>query len=1062
MATSSSVSRRDFLKLAAGGFAAGSVMALVDVEPARVRAQTLKIAGARDVPSICPYCGVGCGTLISVREGQIVNIEGNPDHPINRGGLCSKGAATFQLIVNSLRQTRALYRRPGGTNWEPIDLERAMDMIAERVKRTRDETFVEFVSTRNADGKMTRKRVNHTPAIFSLGGATMDNEWNYVHAKLLRGLGVVAIENQARLCHSSTVPALGVSFGRGGATTFEQDLQHADAVLIMGSNMAECHPIAFRWVMQAKARGGTIIHVDPRFTRTSAQANIYSPLRAGTDIVYLGALINYVINSRRWNNEPFFKEYVVNYTNAPMLINAEYRGPDDLGGLFQGFDPETRRYNNDSWAYQTVDNRPLEDRTLQDPQTVFQILKRHYARYTPELVEHVCGVPRATFLRVAEALLTNSGPEHTSVICYAMGWTQHTTGVQLIRTAAILQLLLGNIGRPGGGIMALRGHATVQGSSDIATLYNIHPGYLNTPSVLKNHDTLRDYIATETTPTSFWVNFPKFIVSQLKAWYGDAATAENEFGYQWLPRITGDHSHMPTFVAMAQGNIHGMFVMGQNPAVGGQNAGFQRKALGQLKWLVVRDLYETETASFWKDSPEVTSGKLRPQDIQTEVFFLPAAAIAEMDGSFTNTHRLIQWHEKAVDPPGDARSDLWFTVHLGLRLKRLYQGSTAARDQGFLNLTWDYIDPSENTGWRIKDEPSARRVLQEINGYTWNDRQLLTGFTALKDDGSTACGAWIYSGVYGPTETHPDGENKAARRKADNWVSLEWGFAWPANRRILYNRASADPAGNPWPKEQRLAQLFGTGHHRGYVYWDATADAGTDAQGNPIQGKWVGVDVPDFPVTKSPLAAAKPDGVGLECHDGASPFIMKADGKGWLFAPRGAVDGPLPAHYEPYESPVPNLVYPQQHNPLARVWETADTLAPVSSSAYPHILSTYRLAEHHLSGVMTRWLPWLAQLQPELFAEISPEMARELNIRNTDLIRISTPRGSIIAKALVTPRLRPYVINGQHIHHVGLPWHWGYKGIAVSDVANDLSAMVGDPNASIHEAKVFVCNVTRV
>jgi formate dehydrogenase major subunit len=879
--------------------------------------------------------------------------------------------------------------------------------------------------------------------------------------------------------------------GRGGATTFAMDMQHADAVMIMGSNMAECHPVAFRWVMKAKARGAKLIHVDPRFTRTSAMANTYAPLRAGSDIVFLGALVNYIINSPRWNSEPFFKEYVTTYTNAPTLINPEYKGPEELDGLFSGFNSETKKYDTKTWAYQTempqgtpttqpnqpggdaqdfasrvgklVGPPPLQDRALQDPQTAFQIMKRHYARYTPELVEQVCGTPRDTFIKVAETLLENSGPDKTSAICYAVGWTQHTSGVQLIRTATLVQLLLGNIGRPGGGILALRGHATIQGSTDIATLYNIHPGYLNTPNVNRKHDTLGDYIETEVTPTAYWANFPKFIVSQLKAWYGDAATPENQFGYDWLPKIADDYSHMPMFVAMNDGKVKGMLAMGQNPAVGGQNAGFQRKALAKLEWLVVRDLFETETASFWKDSPEVRSGELQTADIQTEVFFLPAAAVPEMDGSFTNTQRLAQWHDKAADPPGDARSDIWFTVHLGLRLKELYKDSTEPRDQGLLNLTWDYVDEAENQahGWKILDEPSADRIVKEINGFTWADKKLLKSFADLKDDGSTACGAWIYSGIYAPDDQNPAGINRAAARKGDDWVALGWGFAWPANRRIMYNRAAADPAGNPWPKEARLAQQFGGGKFKGYVYFDAAADGGQDAQGNPIAGKWVGLDVPDFPVTKKPDAPAKPGGVGLDFHDGASPFIMKGDGKGWLFAPSGLVDGPLPTHYEPYETPIENPVYKQQGNPVAKVWEPPERLSPVGSADYPHILSTYRLTEHHLSGSMSRWLPWLAELQPELFAEISPEHAEELGVRNTDPIKISTPRGTITAKALVTRRVRPYTVSGKKIHHVGMPWHWGYKGIAVGDVVNNLSAMVGDPNVSIHEAKVFVCNVTK-
>ncbi len=646
--------------------------------------------------------------------------------------------------------------------------------------------------------------------------------------------------------------------------------------------------------------------------------------------------------------------------------------------------------------------------------------------------------------------------------------------MQLIRTAGILQLLLGNVGRPGGGILALRGHATIQGSTDIATLYNIHPGYLNTPSALRPHDTLGDYISAETSASSYWSNMPAFMVSQLKAWFGDAATADNEFGYNFLPKIVGDHSHMPLFVQMSQGKIKGFMALGQNPAVGGQNASFQRQALAKLDWLVVRDFFETETASFWKDSPEVKDGTLSTEAIDTEVFFLPAAAVAECEGSFTNTQRLVQWHEKAADPAGDARSDLWFTYHLGKRLKEMYAKEleqlrkedpkrakeVEKRDWAIRNLTWDYLDPEESSRWRIKDEPSARLVMKEVNGcFVEKGKSLkqsrpLKSFSELKDDGSTTSGAWVYTGIFAPTKKEPLGHNHAANRQGDNWVALGWGFSWPANRRLMYNRCSADPDGWPWAKEARLARVHGGGH-RGYVYWDAAKE------------EWVGLDVPDFVLKKAPNVKPKPGRPGLEGHDGASPFIMKGDGKGWLFAPSGLVDGPLPTHYEPYESPVTNRVYPKrQRSPVALYWKVpGNDLAPVGSEDYPHVLSTYRLTEHHLSGVMSRWLPWLSELMPELFCEISPEHAAEIGVGNTGWVRISTPRGSIRAKALVTRRVRPFrVRDGEKVkvvHHVGLPWHWGYKGISTGDVVNNLSALVGDPNVSIHEAKVFVCNVER-
>ncbi len=868
------------------------------------------------------------------------------------------------------------------------------------------------------------------------------------------------------------MPGLGTSFGRGGATTFAMDLKHADSIFIMGSNMAECHPVAFRWVVEAKTRAANpcvVIHADPRFTRTSALANIYAPLRAGSDIVFLGALIHHVLEQHepifrtkpeeRSARDRFFHDYLVRYTNAPTLIREDFKDTeeDDLAGVFSGFNAERRNYDVPTWGYDRHEGRIATDPTLQHPRCVFQILRRHYRRYTPELVEQVCGTPIETFEKVAETLLANAGPDRTGAICYAVGWTQHTTGVQMIRAAAILQLLLGNIGRPGGGIVALRGHATIQGSTDIATLYNLLPGYLPAPSALRKHDTLLDYLRLETNPTSYWLHTPKFMVSLLKAWFGEDATAENDFAYDYLPKIVGDHSHMPMFVEMSKGTIKGLFAMGQNPAVGGQNASYQRQALAKLDWLVVRDLYETETASFWKDSPEVKNGGLKPADIKTEVFFLPAAAVPEMDGSFTNTQRLVQWHDKAVDPPGDARSDVWFTFHLGRRLKGLYADSKEKRDRPIQALEWRYLPPREwLRGFHVDDEPSAELILKEINGYDWRSQMPIRSFAELKDDGSTACGAWIYSGIYAPTPEHPNGHNHAANRKGDDWVASGWAFAWPANRRILYNRCSADPEGNPWPKEARLAREHGsagaspTSPSRGYVYWDAE------------QKRWTGVDVPDFPETKPPDAPAKPDAAGLDSHDGASPFIMKADGKGWLFVPNGLVDGPLPTHYEPYESPVTNIVYRQQSNPTALTWKVpGNPYAPVGSPEYPCVLSTYRLTEHHLSGSMSRWLPWLCELQPELFCEISPEHATELGVQNTDWVAVTTPRGAIRAKALVTRRIRPYQLRDKIVHHVGLPWHWGYKGLSTGDVVNDLSALVGDPNVSIHEAKVFVCRVEK-
>ena len=839
----------------------------------------------------------------------------------------------------------------------------------------------------------------------------------------------------------------------------------------MGSNMAECHPVAFRWPLKAKTEHGAVLmHVDPRFTRTSALCDIHAPIRAGTDIVFLGAIINHVIHSERWNTDPFFREYVVNYTNAATLIAPDFKDTEDLDGLYSGLSPDGKAYSNATWAYQRekppapatkeaktftdlllqrIPGRPKTDPTLRNPHTVFRILKRHYSRYTPETVEKICGCPKEKFLKVAETLLNNSGRDRTSNITYAVGWTQHTVGVQIIRTAAVLQALLGNIGRPGGGVLALRGHATIQGSTDIATLYHSLPGYLNMPDARKAHESLKDFILTEAAPlsTSYWGNYPKFAVSYFKAQFGDAATRENDYGYDYHPKITGDHSHMPMFVDMTAGKIKGFLLMGQNPAVGGQNARFQRKALAKLDWMVVRDFFETETTAFWRNSPEIRSGELKTSEIKTEVFFLPAAVVAEMEGTFTNTQRLIQAHDKAVDPPDDARSDSWFSFLLGKRLKELYKDSTNDRDWAIRNLLWNYEpEAAEVAEWRIKDEPSAYKLLKEINGYTWEDRKPLPSFANLKEDGSTACGAWIYTGVI-PEE----GKNRGKSRKGDDWISPNWGFAWPANRHIMYNRASADPSGKPWSEKKKL------------VYWDPAADSGTkDPAGKPVPGKWVapsGEGI-DFQPTKAPGFRGKDNGLGFDWLGGSDAFIMRSDGKAWLFAPAGLVDGPLPAHYEPYESPVKNLLYRQQSNPVAKVWKVeGNPYHKVADPSYPIVLSTYRLTEHHLSGVMSRWLPWLAELMPELFCEISPELAAERGIKNGEYVTIRTARGEVEARALVTRRMRPFLIDGKTVHQIGLPWHWGWQGTAQGDVVNNLSALVGDPNVSIHEGKVFTCDI---
>ena len=896
------------------------------------------------------------------------------------------------------------------------------------------------------------------------------------------------------------MPGLGASFGRGAATNFTQDLANADAILIMGSNMAEAHPVGFRWVMKARERGATIMHVDPRFSRTSACANLAIQIRAGTDIAFLGGLIHYVLTHERW-----FKEYVLAYTNASTIVGEGFEDTEDREGIFSGFDHVEREYESGKgrWHYEdSVSDRanrdqttgdsapakqhpggigggadetesdsgsskgvhgaglqgggsshaarrgdatqsgPPKDPTLQHPRCVMNLLRRHFERYTPEIVSQICGCTPEELERVAKTLCDNSGRERTSSIVYAVGWTQHSTGPQIIRAAGILQQLLGNIGRPGGSIMAMRGHCTIQGSTDIPTLYDLLPGYIPQPTVDDDHLTIDGYVEMEGLPTGYWANTKKFIVSLLKAYYGDAAQPNNDFAFRWLPRVDDDYSMQPMFRRMVEGEVKGYFIFGQNPAAGAPNTNLHRAGLRQLEWLVVADWFETETATFWKNDPKGP----KPAEIKTEVFFIPAASIAAKEGTFTNTQRLIQWHDKAVDPEGDTRSDLWFVWNLGRRLKAMYAGSTLPQDQAIQALTWAY-DYDEHprlpdgTPSRIEDEPDGEKVLQEINGYFTNQRdptdgrpKLLTGFAELADDGTTACGGWIYSGIYPAYDRNRSRDRKTT---ADDPLNHDWGYAWPNNRRTLYNRASADPDGRPWSEAKKL------------VWWDAA------------QEKWTGYDVPDFEPTKAPDYRPAADAKGMAAIAGDQPFILKPDGVAWLFAP-AMKDGPFPTHYEPAESPMANLLYPKQNDsPVIRYFEGALNLIDhVPSQEHPIVACTFRVTEHYLSGPMSRFNSWLNELMPAMFVELSPELAAEKGIENGGWLTVRSARGTVEARALVTRRMRPLKHGDRVIHQVGIPFHWGYAGERVGDICNDLVAMSAEPNVSIQEDKAFAVDIT--
>jgi formate dehydrogenase major subunit len=835
--------------------------------------------------------------------------------------------------------------------------------------------------------------------------------------------------------------------------------------------MAECHPVGFQWVMEAKARGAKIIHIDPRFTRTSAVADVHVPLRAGSDIALLGGIVNYILATGK-----YFHDYVSAYTNASVILREDFRDVDDLGGVFSGYDPETGTYDTESWAYEGVEGMAApgsrtppthdggeseesqgergaghelgghgaalqhgeaqHDQTLQDPRCVFQVLKRHYARYTPEMVSQTCGVSAEQFAEICEAVTANSGRERTTAWVYSVGWTHHTVGVQYIRGAAIIQLLLGNMGRPGGGILALRGHASIQGSTDIPTLFNLLPGYLPMPKA-GEHDSLADYLQTvsSTDQKGFWANAKDYTVSLLKAYWGDAATAENDYCFDYLPRLTGDHGTYQSVMDMLDDKLDGYFLLGQNPAVGSAHGKMQRLAMSHLKWLVVRDLNMIESATFWKDSPEIATGELSTTDIATEVFFFPAASHVEKAGTFTQTQRLLQWRHKAVEPPGDCRSELHFFYQLGRRIKDRLAASTDPRDRPLLDLTWDYAVDEHG-------EPDGEDVLREINGYHLTGEKagkLLSSYTEMASDGSTSGGCWIYTGVFA------EGVNQAARRKPggeQSWVAPEWGWAWPANRRTLYNRASADPEGKPWSER------------KAFVWWDAEA------------GKWTGHDVPDFVIDKAPGFRPEPGTAGPAGLAGDDAFIMQADGKAWLYAPAGLLDGPLPSHYEPQESPVNNPLYRQQANPTRQVFKRADNLQNPSggtpgAEVFPYVFTTYRLTEHHTAGGMSRWLPYLAELQPEFFCEISPALAAERGLKHLGWATIVTARTAIEARVMVTDRVVPLEIDGHTTHQVGLPYHWGVGGSALvqGDSANDLFGVTLDANVHIQESKVGSCDI---
>ena len=796
------------------------------------------------------------------------------------------------------------------------------------------------------------------------------------------------------------------------------DIQHSDCILIMGSNAAENHPISFKWVLKAREKGAKIINVDPRFTRTSAQADVYTALRSGTDIAFLGGMIKYILD-----NDKYFHEYVENYTNAAFIINDKFGFND---GLFSGYDSTTRKYDKSSWSYKSdAGGLPEKDPSFQHPQCVLQLLKKHYSRYTTGKVSSITGTPENDLKTVYELYASTGVRDKAGTIMYALGWTQHTVGSQNIRTMSIIQLLLGNIGICGGGVNALRGEPNVQGSTDHAILTNILPGYLNAPTA--SQSTLQTYM-DKTTPkypdprSANWKqNYPKYMVSLLKAWFGDKAVKDNDFGYRWLPKLDdGQDATLLSMVdGMYDGKVKGFVVIGQNPACSIPNSNKVRQAMTNLDWHVHMNIFDNETASFWKGPG------LDPKTVKTEVFLLPAAASMEKEGSMSNSGRWVQWKYKACAPPQDALSVGDWIFRLMSEVKSLYQKEGGVYPEPVLNLKWDYADE--------KGMFDPLKVAKTINGYfledvtvadkTYKKGECVPSFAFLQPDGKTSSGNWIYAGSFGQ-----DGTNMMARRKKDDPTGLglfpQWSWCWPVNRRIIYNRASVDMNGKPFnPKRPLLA-------------W-------TD-------GKWVG-DVPDGPWP--PMA---------DKEKGRYPFIMKPEGMASLFGP-GMVEGPFPEHYEPLESPISkNLMSGQMSNPAIKIFSRECDRFAGCDPRYPFVCTTYTSTEHWCTGAITRWQSWLTEAQPQAYVEISEELAQIKGIKNGEMVKVESLRGSVECVAMVTTRFRPFKIGDQIIHQVGTTFNYGWLYPKdCGDSANLLTPTVGDANTMTPEYKAFMVNVSK-
>jgi len=1013
------LNRRQFFRICAGGMAGTTVASLGFLYSFSVHAETrqYKLLKAKETRNNCTYCSVGCGMLMyslgdnakNVNEA-IYHIEGDADHPVSRGSLCPKGAGVLDYIHSENRLRYPQYRAPGSNQWQRISWDDAIERIARLMKKDRDENFIE----KNAQGVT----VNRWTTTGMLCSSAASNETGILDGKFTRALGMVAIDCQARLCHGPTVSALAPTFGRGAMTNNWVDIKNANVVLIMGGNAAEAHPVGFKWVVEAQTKNAaTVLVVDPRFNRSAAVADFYAPIRAGSDTAFLLGIIRYLIEQDQIQHE-----YVRHYTNAGMIIRDDYAFND---GIFSGYDNEKRQYDKSSWFYQLdAQGHAERDETLSHPRCVWSLLKAHVARYTPEMVSRLCGTSVNDFLHICRVLATTSVPDRTATILYALGWTHHSAGAQIIRAAGMLQLLLGNIGMAGGGVNALRGHSNIQGYTDLGLLSTNLPGYMPLPS--EKQPDYQTYISQITPPelgvneVNYWQNTPKFFVSMMKSFWGDRATAENNWGYDWLPKWDRLYDVMTQAELMLAGKINGYIVQGFNPLAAFPDKNKSVKALAKLKYMVIIDPLATESSTFWQNHGEMND--VDPAAIQTEVFRLPSSCFAEENGSIANSGRWLQWHWAAAEPPGEALHDGKILGRLFMRLRELYQQEGGANPTPLLNMSWQYNDPYD---------PQPEEIAREANGKALQDLyddkgqliakkgQQLSSFAQLRDDGSTSSFCWVYCGSW--TER---GNQMANRDNSDPHglgCTPGWAWSWPANRRILYNRASADPAGKAWDAKRAL------------LHWDGQ--------------RWTGMDVADY------SQAAPQSGVG--------PFIMNPEGVARLFSLDKMNDGPFPEHYEPIESPIgTNPLHPQVvSSPVARIF-ASDRNNMGNAETFPYVATTYSITE--LFRHWTKHARLNAIAQPDQFIEIGEGLAQQKGILAGDTVKVSSKRGYIKAKAVVTKRLQTLTIDGRKVDTVGIPCHWGFEGATRKGfLANTLTPSVGDANSQTPEYKAFLVNIEK-